>query len=201
MHISDGIISVEVAITTGVVATLFCAYALKKLSNEKIALVAALSALFFVTSFIHIPFGPTQIHLMLLGFIGIFLGNLAFLSISIALILQALLLGFGGLTSLGANIIIMAMPAIMVYLIFKLNIMKKINEKIRFFLVGFIGVFISSIFLFIILVLSKEEYLAVGYSVIAVNIPTMILEGIITLFLLLYIKKVMPTLLKDTSLC
>ena len=138
MHISDGIISVEVAITTGVVATLFCAYALKKLSNEKIALVAALSALFFVTSFIHIPFGPTQIHLMLLGFIGIFLGNLAFLSISIALILQALLLGFGGLTSLGANIIIMAMPAFMVYLIFKLNIMKKINEKIRFFLVGFI---------------------------------------------------------------
>ena len=201
MHISDGIISVEVAITTGVVATLFCAYALKKLSNEKIALVAALSALFFVTSFIHIPFGPTQIHLMLLGFIGIFLGNLAFLSISIALILQALLLGFGGLTSLGANIIIMATPAFMVYLIFKLNIMKKINEKIRFFLVGFIGVFISSIFLFIILVLSKEEYLAVGYSVIAVNIPTMILEGIITLFLLLYIKKVMPTLLKDTSLC
>ncbi|MGD9625237.1 MAG: cobalt transporter CbiM [Arcobacter sp.] len=201
MHISDGIISVEVAITTGVVATLFCAYALKKLSNEKIALVAALSALFFVTSFIHIPFGPTQIHLMLLGFIGIFLGNLAFLSISIALILQALLLGFGGLTSLGANIVIMAMPAYMVYLIFKLNIMKKINEKIRFFLVGFIGVFISSIFLFIILVLSKEEYLAVGYSVIAVNIPTMILEGIITLFLLLYIKKVMPTLLKDTSLC
>lgn len=201
MHISDGIISVEVAITTGVVATLFCAYALKKLSNEKIALVAALSALFFVTSFIHIPFGPTQIHLMLLGFIGIFLGNLAFLSISIALILQALLLGFGGLTSLGANIIIMAMPAFVVYLIFKLNIIKKINEKIRFFLVGFIGVFISSIFLFIILVLSKEEYLAVGYSVIAVNIPTMILEGIITLFLLLYIKKVMPNLLKDTSLC
>ena len=201
MHISDGIISVEVAITTSVVATSFCFYALKKLSNEKIALVAALSALFFVTSFIHIPFGPTQIHLMLLGFIGIFLGNLAFLSISIALILQALLLGFGGLTSLGANIIIMAMPAFMVYLIFKLNIMKKINEKIRFFLVGFIGVFISSIFLFIILVLSKEEYLAVGYSVIAVNIPTMILEGIITLFLLLYIKKVMPTLLKDTSLC
>ncbi|MDD3008704.1 MAG: cobalt transporter CbiM [Arcobacter sp.] len=201
MHISDGIISVEVAITTGVVATLFCAYALKKLSNEKIALVAALSALFFVTSFIHIPFGPTQIHLMLLGFIGIFLGNLAFLSISIALILQALLLGFGGLTSLGANIIIMATPAFMVYLIFKLNIMKKINEKIRFFLVGFIGVFISSIFLFIILVLSKEEYLAVGYSVMAVNIPTMILEGIITLFLLLYIKKVMPNLLKDTSLC
>ncbi|BAK74304.1 MAG: cobalt transporter CbiM [Arcobacter sp.] len=201
MHISDGIISIEVSSITAIAAVAFCAYSFKKLTNEKIALVAAMSALFFVTSFIHIPFGPTQIHLMLIGFIGIFLGSLAFISISIALILQALLLGFGGLTSLGANIIIMAMPAYLVYLIFKLDFLKKLNEKIRFFLVGFIGVFFSTITLFLVLVFSKDEYLAVGYSIIAVNIPTMILEGIVTLFLLLYIKKAMPSLLKDTSLC
>lgn len=201
MHISDGIISIEVSSITAIAAVAFCAYSFNKLTNEKIALVAAMSALFFVTSFIHIPFGPTQIHLMLIGFIGIFLGSLAFISISIALILQALLLGFGGLTSLGANIIIMAMPAYLVYLIFKLDFLKKLNEKIRFFLVGFIGVFFSTITLFLVLVFSKDEYLAVGYSIIAVNIPTMILEGIVTLFLLLYIKKAMPSLLKDTSLC
>lgn len=201
MHISDGIISLEVSSITAIAAVAFCAYSFKKLTNEKIALVAAMSALFFVTSFIHIPFGPTQIHLMLIGFIGIFLGSLAFISISIALILQALLLGFGGLTSLGANIIIMAMPAYFVYLIFKLDFLKKLNEKIRFFLVGFIGVFFSTITLFLVLVFSKNEYLAVGYSILAVNIPTMILEGIVTLFLLLYIKKAMPSLLKDTNLC
>lgn len=201
MHISDGIISLEVSSITAIAAVAFCAYSFKKLTNEKIALVAAMSALFFVTSFIHIPFGPTQIHLMLIGFIGVFLGSLAFISISIALILQALLLGFGGLTSLGANIIIMAMPAYFVYLIFKLDFLKKLNEKIRFFLVGFIGVFFSTITLFLVLVFSKNEYLAVGYSILAVNIPTMILEGIVTLFLLLYIKKAMPSLLKDTNLC
>ncbi|MDN5113134.1 cobalt transporter CbiM [Aliarcobacter butzleri] len=200
MHISDGIISIEVATVSAVVTLAFCVYSFKNLTNEKIALVASMSALFFVTSFIHIPFGVTQIHLMLIGFIGIFLGSLAFISIAIALILQALLLGFGGISSLGANILVMALPAYLVYLIFKLEILKKLNEKVKFFLVGFLGVFISSLLLFTVLVFSKDEYLAVAYSIIAVNIPTMILEGIVTMFLLLYIKKSMPKLLKETSL-
>ncbi|AGR77247.1 cobalt transporter CbiM [Aliarcobacter butzleri] len=200
MHISDGIISIEVATVSAVATLAFCVYSFKNLTNEKIALVASMSALFFVTSFIHIPFGVTQIHLMLIGFIGIFLGSVAFISIAIALILQALLLGFGGLSSLGANILVMALPAYLVYLIFKLEILKKLNEKVKFFLVGFLGVFISSLLLFTVLVFSKDEYLAVAYSIIAVNIPTMILEGIVTMFLLLYIKKSMPKLLKETSL-
>ncbi|MFW2580320.1 cobalt transporter CbiM [Aliarcobacter butzleri] len=200
MHISDGIISIEVATVSAVATLAFCVYSFKNLTNEKIALVASMSALFFVTSFIHIPFGVTQIHLMLIGFIGIFLGSVAFISIAIALILQALLLGFGGLSSLGANILVMALPAYLVYLIFKLGILKKLNEKVKFFLVGFLGVFISSLLLFSVLVFSKDEYLAVAYSIIAVNIPTMILEGIVTMFLLLYIKKSMPKLLKETSL-
>ena len=200
MHISDGIISIEVATVSAVATLAFCVYSFKNLTNEKIALVASMSALFFVTSFIHIPFVVTQIHLMLIGFIGIFLGSVAFISIAIALILQALLLGFGGLSSLGANILVMALPAYLVYLIFKLEILKKLNEKVKFFLVGFLGVFISSLLLFTVLVFSKDEYLAVAYSIIAVNIPTMILEGIVTMFLLLYIKKSMPKLLKETSL-
>ena len=200
MHISDGIISIEVATVSAVATLAFCVYSFKNLTNEKIALVASMSALFFVTSFIHIHFGVTQIHLMLIGFIGIFLGSVAFISIAIALILQALLLGFGGLSSLGANILVMALPAYLVYLIFKLEILKKLNEKVKFFLVGFLGVFISSLLLFTVLVFSKDEYLAVAYSIIAVNIPTMILEGIVTMFLLLYIKKSMPKLLKETSL-
>ncbi|KLE00547.1 cobalt transporter CbiM [Aliarcobacter butzleri] len=200
MHISDGIISIEVATVSAVATLAFCVYSFKNLTNEKIALVASMSALFFVTSFIHIPFGVTQIHLMLIGFIGIFLGSVAFISIAIALILQALLLGFGGLSSLGANILVMALPAYLVYLIFKLEILKRLNEKVKFFLVGFLGVFISSLLLFSVLVFSKDEYLAVAYSIIAVNIPTMILEGLVTMFLLLYIKKSMPKLLKETSL-
>lgn len=137
MHISDGILSPEVATTLAVVGGAMCLYSLKEIKNENIALSAAMSALFFVASFIHIPLGPTQIHLILVGVIGLFLGRLSFLPISIALILQATMLGYGGVTSLGANIVIMALPAYLVHLIFKANFVQKINEKVKFFFVGF----------------------------------------------------------------
>src|SRR5574344_2275539 len=116
MHISDGILTLEVTIVSTVVAFGFLFYSFKNLSNDKIALASAFSALFFVASFIHIPFGPTQIHLMLLGFIGIFLGSISIFSISLALILQALLLGFGGVSSIGANILIMGVSSYLVFL-------------------------------------------------------------------------------------
>ena len=90
MHISDGVLSLEVTVVSTTVATLFLIYSFKNLSNDKIALASAFSALFFVASFIHIPFGPTQIHLMLLGFIGVFLGSVAIFSISLALIFQTI---------------------------------------------------------------------------------------------------------------
>jgi len=200
MHISDGILSIEVAVSLGAASLAFCAYSIKNLENEKIALVAAMSALFFISSFIHIPLGPTQIHLLLIGVIGIFLGSLSFISISIALLLQSILLGYGGLTSLGANIIIMALPAYLVYLINKLSFFKALNEKIKFFLIGSLGIFFSVIFLALILYISKDEFILASYSIVLANIPAMILEGVITLFLLLYIKKSIPKLLKEANL-
>lgn len=200
MHISDGVISLEVAGTLGVLSVGLCAYSLKTMKNENIAIVASMSALFFIASFIHIPLGPTQIHLLLIGVIGLFLGSMSFISISIALLLQSILLGYGGLTSLGANIIIMALPAYLVYLINKAGLLKVFNEKIKFFLVGALGILFSTIFLCIILYLAKDEFLIASYSIFLANIPAMILEGIITLFLLLYIKKAIPKLLKEANL-
>ncbi|QEZ89121.1 cobalt/nickel ECF transporter CbiMNQO, S component CbiM [Aliarcobacter cibarius] len=200
MHISDGILTLEVTIVSTIVAFGFLFYSFKNLSNDKIALASAFSALFFVASFIHIPFGPTQIHLMLLGFIGIFLGSISIFSISLALILQALLLGFGGVSSIGANILIMGVSSYLVFLLFNLRILQKLNEKIKFFLVGFSGILISSIILFFLLIFSKNEYENVAYSIFVINIPTMILEGLVTLFLFLYIKKAMPNLLKELNI-
>lgn len=200
MHISDGVLSIEVAATLGAVSIAMCAYSIKNIKNENIALLSAMSALFFIASFIHIPLGPTQIHLLLIGVIGVFLGSLSFLSIAIALLLQAVLLGYGGLSSLGANLIIMALPAYLVYLITRIELFKNLNEKVKYFLVGFLGIAFSTIFLSLVLLLSKDEYIIASYSVIIANIPAMILEGLITLFLLIYIKKSIPKLLKEANL-
>jgi cobalt/nickel transport system permease protein len=58
---------------------------------------------FFVASLIHVPFGPTSVHLLIPGLVGAMLGPSAFLSIGLGLLLQSLLFQFGGITALGAK--------------------------------------------------------------------------------------------------
>ncbi|QKF66847.1 cobalt/nickel ECF transporter CbiMNQO, S component CbiM [Arcobacter venerupis] len=196
MHIADGVLSLESTVVVTAVS-LFAFYkAIKTIKEDEIPLAAVASAMFFIASFIHIPFGVTQIHLILLGEIGIFLGLTSFISIFIALVLQALLLGYGGVVSIGVNLFIMAAPAVLVFYINKTDIFLKINEKIRFFLIGFLGAFFATLFLVLILYFSKDEYEWAAYSIFSVNIVMMVIEGFVSMFLLLFIKKTYPKILK-----
>ena len=197
MHIADGVLTPEItAVITAISAVAFYR-AIRTIKEEEIPLTAVASAMFFIASFIHVPFGVTQIHLILLGVIGIFLGFSSFIAILIALILQALLLGYGGVVSIGVNLFIMAAPALIVYYINKNEMFLKINEKIRFFLIGFLGAFFATLFLVAILYFSKEQYEWAAYSIFGVNIFTMIIEGMVSMFLLMFIKKTYPKILEN----
>lgn len=197
MHIADGVLTLEATVVVSSVS-LFAFYkAIKTIKEDEIPLAAVASAMFFIASFIHIPFGVTQIHLILLGVIGIFLGISSFISILIALILQALLLGYGGVASIGVNLFVMATPAFIIYHINKTEIFLKINEKIRFFLIGFLGAFFATLFLVAILYFSKAEYEWAAYSIFGVNIFTMVIEGFVSMFLLMFIKKTYPKILEN----
>jgi len=196
MHISDGVLSLEATVVVSAISVIALAKAVKELKNDDISITAVASAMFFIASFIHIPFGVTQIHLILLGVIGILISWSSFVAIFVALLLQALLLGYGGIASLGVNLFIMAMPAVVVYYLYNMSFVKNLNDKIKFFLVGFLGTFFATLFLTLILYFSKEEYNYVAYSIFGVNIITMVIEGIVSMFLLLFIKKVYPKILK-----
>jgi cobalt/nickel transport system permease protein len=76
------------------------------------------SAVFFVVSLIPIPMGVTSVHLVLNGLVGLLLGWVAFPAILIALLLQAVLFGHGGLLALGVNTLAMALPAVVVHYLF-----------------------------------------------------------------------------------
>lgn len=197
MHISDGVLTLETTVVISVISIIALVKAIRELKNEDISLTAVASAMFFIASFIHIPFGVTQIHLILLGVIGILISWSSFVAIFVALLLQALLLGYGGISSLGVNLFIMSMPAVMVCYLYNFQIVKKLNDKVKFFLVGFLGTFFATLFLTLILYFSKEEYNYASFSIFSVNIITMIIEGIVSMFLLLFIKKVYPKILKD----
>lgn len=200
MHISDGILTSEVVVATSLISAALLIYSFKSIKNKDIAIVSAMSAIFFISSFIHIPLGPTQIHLVLIGIIGIVLGSSVFLAIFIALIFQAILLGFGGLSSLGANLIIMALPSFIIFLIVRLGVLNILNEKIKYFSIGFLAVLLSTIFLALILALAKDEYVVLSYTILLANIPAMIIEGLVTLFLINYLKKSMPELLRSANI-
>ena len=196
MHIADGVLTPEITAVITAVSAIAFYKAIKTIKEDEIPLTAVASAMFFIASFIHVPFGVTQIHLILLGVIGIFLGFSSFIAILIALILQALLLGYGGVVSIGVNLFIMATPALIVYYINKNEMFLKINEKIRFFLIGFLGAFFATLFLVAILYFSKSQYEWAAYSIFGVNIFTMIIEGFVSMFLLMFIKKTYPKILK-----
>jgi cobalt/nickel transport system permease protein len=196
MHISDGVLSLEATVVVSAISLIALIKAVKELKDEEISLTAVASAMFFIASFIHIPFGVTQIHLILLGVIGILISWSAFIAIFVALLLQALLLGYGGIVSIGVNLFVMAAPAVIVHYFYHTEFAQRLNDKVKYFLVGFIGTFFATLFLTMILYFSKEEYNYAAFTIFSVNIVTMIIEGIVSMFLLLFIKKVYPKILK-----
>jgi cobalt/nickel transport system permease protein len=193
MHISEGVLSAPILITGGAFSATGVYFGLKKLSNDKIPLVALISAAFFVASLIHIPFGPTSVHLILNGLAGILLGWAAFPAILIGLFLQALLFQFGGLTTLGVNTFNMAFPAIIVFYMFKFF---KNNNKLGEFLAGFLSVFFSSILVGVSLFFTGKSFLKVAELTVIAHFPVMIIEGFITVIIVEFLRKVKPEMLK-----
>ena len=103
MHISEGVLSGPVLITSAGLAAAGTAIGLKKLDYEKVAKIGMLSAAFFVASLIHVPIGPSNAHLILNGLVGLLLGWPAFPAILVALALQGAFFQYGGITTLGIN--------------------------------------------------------------------------------------------------
>ncbi|MCV6597055.1 MAG: cobalt transporter CbiM, partial [Mangrovicoccus sp.] len=103
MHIVDGALSNPVVIGGAIAAAGGIAMGLRSLDLDRIPTAGVLSAAFFVASLIHVPIGPSSVHLILNGLAGLLLGWAAFPALFVGLLLQAVFFGFGGLTVLGIN--------------------------------------------------------------------------------------------------
>ncbi|ADL12316.1 cobalt transporter CbiM [Acetohalobium arabaticum] len=201
MHISEGVLSAPVLLTGAATTVAGVAVGLKTMDNEDIPKTAIVSSALFVASLIHIPLGPTSVHLILNGVAGILLGWQVFPAFLIALFLQAVLFQFGGLTSLGMNTINVALPAIVGYYLFKSLLKFNRNDKQLFlgvisFVCGIVPVFLTTIMLAISLVFTNESFLEVAQLTIVSHLPVMAIEGIISAFAIIFIKRVKPEMLK-----
>jgi len=197
MHISEGVLSASV-LATGVILTAGgVSLGLKKMDYERIPEVAVLTSAFFVASLIHIPIGPSSVHLVLNGLMGLLLGWIAFPAILVGLGLQALLFQFGGLTSLGVNTLNMAFPAVVSFYLFRLFNRKYNRYTFIFsgFLCGVIGILGSALLVAISLVTTGEAFLTAAKLIVVAHLPVMIIEGGITAAAVVSLNKVRPELL------
>ena len=196
MHISEGVLSGSVLISSAALAAAGTGIGLKKLDYDQIAKAGMLSAAFFVASLIHVPIGPSNAHLILNGLVGILLGWAAFPAILVALILHGVFFQFGGITTLGVNTIIMALPAVFCYLIFgKLIHKSSRTAATAAFACGFLSVLISGLIVGLSLIFTEENFLKVSGIIIAAHIPVMIIEGIVTAACVAFLRKVRPEML------
>jgi cobalt/nickel transport system permease protein len=196
MHISEGVLTAPVLAGGAVLTAVGTAIGLKHIDYDRIMTVALLSATFFVASLIHVPIGPGSVHLLLGGLIGIILGWGAFPAIVVALGLQALFFQYGGIIVLGANGFIMAAPAVLCGLL--LRPMLSGNRKQQMtggFLAGFCAMGLSAILMAGALFLSDRGFLHVAEIVLLSHLPVMIIEGLITMFVITFLQRVQPEIL------
>ena len=212
MHIPDGFVSPSIclagyAITGGV--TWYSLQQIKKdpSPHQKIPRASLFTAAFFVASLIHIPLPPASIHLVLNGMMGAILGYYSFLAIMIGLFFQTMMFQHGGLSTLGINTIIMGIPALFAYHIFRLGHQNKFRKKLWTQILSFCagaGALLLSATLFIVIMITnitpdldaQTEIKAIYLSLISYGIQAVI-EGGFTVMLVSFLEQVKPEILKQ----
>lgn len=126
MHIPDGIVPAQVCVAGYGLTGLLTWYSLRQIHKwgnpaPQIPKASLLTAAFFVASSIYIPIPPSSVHFLLNGLLGVVLGYFAPLAILVGLFFQALIVGHGGLTTLGINAVMLGIPALLAHHIFQLR--------------------------------------------------------------------------------
>jgi cobalt/nickel transport system permease protein len=219
MHIPDGILPASVSVAGYATAGAATWYSLRKINQrenpqEGVPPAALLTAAFIVASWIHIPVPPTSVHLVLNGLLGVVLGYYAFPAILIGLFFQAILFQHGGLSTLGVNATMLGVPALLAYFVFRLrNGLWRHRARdtsgyrtltaVFSFLGGAAGVGLAATIALVLLITTIPAHLDAQsertaiYALILAHVPLMIIEGIFTALVVLFLQKVKPDLLES----
>jgi cobalt/nickel transport system permease protein len=219
MHIPDGILPLSVSVAGYATAGVATWYSLRKINQQEdpregVPPAALLTAAFIVASWIHIPVPPTSVHLVLNGLLGVVLGYYAFPAILIGLFFQAILFQHGGLSTLGVNATMLGVPALLAYLVFGLRNLVwrrrardtrgyRILTSVFGFLGGAAGVGLAATIALVLLITTIPAHLSAGteraaiYALILAHVPLMIVEGVFTALIVLFLQRVKPDLLEN----
>ncbi len=197
MHISEGILSPQMLAAGWAIAGIGVAVGLKKTNPDRIVRVALFASVFFLASLINVRVPPSSMHLSLVAPMGLILGWSVFPAVFAALLLQAVLLQFGGFLVLGANVADIAVPALVVYLLFAKTVRGGVPRAaaVASFAAGFGAIVLSAFGVAFFLRLSDAGMTDIAKFVFVAHLPLALVEGAITLFVVGFLKKTAPDIL------
>ncbi len=171
---------------------------MRRLDYDRMPQAALFSSVFFAASLFTVPVGPSSVHLMLNGLMGLVLGWTAAPAILIALILQAVFFGFGGLVVLGVNTMNLAIPAIACSLLMGRALRRAGSARAATILGGAAGalaVVLTGALVCLSLGASGREFLPAAKIVIVTFLPLMAVEAAVTAAAVGFLHRVAPQLL------
>jgi cobalt/nickel transport system permease protein len=204
MHVAEGVAPVPVAVAGGALAIAGIAIGLRSMKDEQIPRAAVTSAAIFAASVvIRLPLGPSAVHPVLNGLAGIVLGWAAMPVFLVALLLQALLFQFGGITTLGINTVVMGLPAVVSYWFFGRRLGRSSSAR-AVFLLGSgasVAALILSFVLWAIALLLCGKQLAVIVGLAAgPHLGLIVVEGLFTGFVASFLWRVYPSIFEAPAM-
>jgi len=150
MHIPDGFLSPQTYLPAAIIGAglLMLAYKKVELDVEKIPMLSGVSAIAFVMMLIIIPIpGGTTVHLSGIAILALLFNPwVAFMSISLVLLIQALMFGEGGVTAYPLNMLSLAfLGSFSAY--YAYHMFKNFSEKFAIVFAGWISIVLPSVFI------------------------------------------------------
>jgi cobalt/nickel transport system permease protein len=212
MHISEGILPAQWAVFWFVLALPFVAWGLHELKKRSASdlsfkpLVGLMSAVVFIISCmpIPVPTAGTCSHPCGTGLAAIILGPaLSILVASVALLIQALFLAHGGLSTLGADIVSMGvMGSLAGYLVFRILRTARTNLYVSGFIAGLFADWATYLTTSVELasgIRGDSAFFPLFWKLLIAFVPTQlplgILEGALTAGMVGFLYKKRPDLL------
>jgi len=193
-HLVDGILAAPVILAGTALAAGGLAIGCRQLEPERIPSAGLLAAAFFVATLVHVPVGPWGMHPLLNGLLGVLLGWAAFPAIFVALLLQAMLFGVGGITVLGVNTVALALPAVVAHGLFAARL-ERGSPAVWGALAGGSAAAMTGGLVALALAASGKELLPAAALVSVAYLPLVAIEAALTAAIASYLGRAHPAML------
>jgi len=202
MHIAEDILVTpagqRVLAAGAVAAVAGTIVGLRRLDEAQIPKAAVLGSAFFVASAIQVPMFGSSVHLILSGLMGLVLGWGVFPVVLVGLILQIAFFSIAGPTVLGLNTLIMALPGVICYYLFRSGVCSSARSTVYAagFAAGALGVMLGALLSSLALVFAGQRFVVLAEVFLTLHLPVALIEGLVTGSVVVLLRQVRPEVLR-----